>query len=124
MGLLGLRSSAPVRSAVAITPQISELECEDGVWARLVPIFRRLDALLAQAVEAARLRFGEEAATDPYRGLHITPDQVERSLAIAPGIPLLFRGAPSKGESDPARRRRLRYFAMCLGSKTSTSTRS
>jgi hypothetical protein len=56
--------------------------------------------LLAQAVEIARLRFGEEAASDPYRGLHITQDQVERALAIAPGTPLLFREMPPDGAAE------------------------
>ena len=64
-------------------------------WQRFAPALRRLDALLGQAVEMARLRFGEDAACDPYRGLHVTHDQVERALAVAPGTPLLFRaGAP------------------------------
>ena len=37
------------------------------------------------------MRFGEDAASDRYRGLHIAADQMERALAIAPGTPLLFR---------------------------------
>jgi ATP-dependent 26S proteasome regulatory subunit len=68
-----------------------ESTCEDGEWARLAPALRRLDALLAQAVEITRGHFGEEAAADPYRGLHITHDEVERALAIMPGTTLLFR---------------------------------
>ena len=110
-----MSSSAPVRGAGAFAPQITELGCEAGAWARLAPILRRLDGLLAQAVETAQLRFGEEAAADPYRGLHITPDQVERALAIAPGTPLLFRAVPPDGTSEPAETSSLTLFHDVLG---------
>ena len=82
---------------VAVASQKSESACENRRWERFVPALRRLDAVLAQAVEIARLRFGEEAAGDPYRGLQITPDQVERALATGPGTPLLFREALPDG---------------------------
>ena len=110
-----MSSSAPVRGAGAFAPQITESGCEAGAWARLAPILRRLDGLLAQAVETAQLRFGEEAAADPYRGLHITPDQVERALAIAPGTPLLFRAVPPDGTSEPAETSSLTLFHDVLG---------
>jgi hypothetical protein len=93
--------SAPARGVAALASQEPESACEEGEWARFASVLRRLDALLAQAVEIAQLRFGEEAATDPYRGLHITPDQVERALAIAPGTPLLLRAAPPDCAEEP-----------------------
>jgi AAA+ superfamily predicted ATPase len=90
-----MSSSAPSRNVVTLASQIETDAGGDSAWERLAPALRRLDALLAQAVEIARLRFGEEAASDPYRGLHITQEQIESALATPPGTPLLFReGAP------------------------------
>jgi AAA+ superfamily predicted ATPase len=90
-----MSSSAPARNVVTLASQIETDAGGDSAWERLAPALRRLDALLAQAVEMARLRFGEEAASDPYRGLHITQEQIECALATPPGTPLLFQeGAP------------------------------
>ncbi|WP_410791032.1 ATP-binding protein [Kribbella sp. C-35] len=50
--------------------------------------FRRLDLLLSCAVTAARQRYGPGAAADDYRGLYLTAEQVELSLARPPGEPI------------------------------------
>jgi AAA+ superfamily predicted ATPase len=51
----------------------------------LLPLLHRLDRLLAHAIAAAEAAYGSDAATDPYRGLHITLQEVEQLLARAPG---------------------------------------
>jgi hypothetical protein len=75
---------------LTLAPPISIASRGDVAWDGLAPALRRLDALLAQAAEIARLRFGEQAASDPYRGLQITQEETERVLATPPGTPLLF----------------------------------
>lgn len=51
----------------------------------MLPVLRSLDKLLDQAVSQAQLAYDPEAATDPYRGLYINQDDVERSLVREPG---------------------------------------
>jgi SpoVK/Ycf46/Vps4 family AAA+-type ATPase len=51
--------------------------------------FRRLDLLLAVGVEAARHRFGPEAASDSYRGLYLTEEQVQRAARHRVAEPLV-----------------------------------
>ena len=60
--------------------------------AGLLEALRRLDALLATAVDAAADVYGPDAASDPYRGLVIGPDEVSRLLGRGPGEPVLSRG--------------------------------
>jgi AAA+ superfamily predicted ATPase len=110
-----MSSSAAARGVEALASQITEAVCEDGAWAGFAPALRRLDALLGRAVELARLRFGEGAATDPYRGLHITLDQVDRALAVAPGTPLLYREARPDDASEPGETPSLALLSDVLG---------
>lgn len=65
------------------------------VWA-----LRRLDGLLERAVTAAEAAYGPEAAADPFRGLHISREDVERLLAREPGAPT-FRTDGGGGEESP-----------------------
>jgi hypothetical protein len=55
----------------------------------LLPALQRLDALLTRALDLAATAFGPEAAEDPYRGLVIGSDEVDRLLRRSPGEPLL-----------------------------------
>jgi ATPase family associated with various cellular activities (AAA) len=71
----------------------------------MLPALQRLDALLASAAGAAADVYGPEAATDPYRGLVIGPDEFVRLLRRHPGEPLFFAddlvdGDPLPGPSD------------------------
>ncbi|NES77318.1 MULTISPECIES: ATP-binding protein [unclassified Okeania] len=54
----------------------------------LLSALQKLDKLLEQAVIKAQTFYGSEAANDPYRGLRIDPDEVNRLLDRQPGIPL------------------------------------
>jgi hypothetical protein len=51
---------------------------------------RRLDEFLARATGLARTAYGPDAEADPYRGLHVRPEEVSRLLAQPPGKPLLW----------------------------------
>src|SRR5215208_1517367 len=55
----------------------------------LLAALRRLDGLLARAVEEAERQFGVEAAGDPHRGLYVGREEVERVLRRDPGQPIL-----------------------------------
>jgi hypothetical protein len=48
-----------------------------------------LDNLLTQAITAAQVVHGRGVAADPFRGLHISQDEVARLLAREPGEPIL-----------------------------------
>jgi AAA+ superfamily predicted ATPase len=45
------------------------------------------DKLLESAVAAAQIAYGSEAAADPYRGLHVTIEEMEQLLNREPGAP-------------------------------------
>ena len=53
--------------------------------AKLLPALQRLDYLIEQAVTAAQVAYGPEAAADRYRGLYINQRDVERLLERQPG---------------------------------------
>lgn len=65
----------------------------DGTKAidELLPLLQRLDQLLEYAISVADATYGSTAATDPYRGLHISQEEVERSLSQQPANPLFPR---------------------------------
>ena len=54
----------------------------------LAPALELLDGLLRHALAESERRFGAGAAADPYRGLYLTPGDVEQSLTWAPGRPM------------------------------------
>ena len=54
-----------------------------------LPALRRLDGLIASAVVAAAAAYGPEAAADPYRGLVIRAEEIERLLGRDPAAPTL-----------------------------------
>ena len=53
----------------------------NGIW----PALRELDRLLEGAVAIAQIVYGPEATADPFRGLHVSQDEVQRLLAREPG---------------------------------------
>jgi AAA+ superfamily predicted ATPase len=67
-------------------------EAADSVVA-LLPAVRWLDGILQRAAVAARDVYGHEAAADPFRGLHISPYDVQRLLDRPPLEPVLPAGA-------------------------------
>ena len=66
---------------------------ERSAWAQLLPWLQWLDRTLEEAMKAARRAYGDEAATDPYRGLYITHAEFENLLARGPEAPPLALGA-------------------------------
>jgi AAA+ superfamily predicted ATPase len=61
-------------------------------YSGLLPALRRLDQVLERAIHAAPAVYGQEAASDPFRGLHINGDEVSRLLNREPGAPTLWAG--------------------------------
>jgi hypothetical protein len=51
-------------------------------------VLQWLDRRLQQAIAQAHLTYGPEAIADPYRGLHIDLEAVQRDLSREPGVPL------------------------------------
>jgi SpoVK/Ycf46/Vps4 family AAA+-type ATPase len=67
----------------------------------LLQALRRLDRLLEQAVTAAQVAHGPEAAADPYRGLYISQKEVGRLLARPPGASVLWSARTEAEEPSP-----------------------
>ena len=80
--------------AIAPLGQTNKLRSE------LLPLLQRLDTLLEMAVSEANIVYGDKAADDPYRGLHIDEEEVERSLSREPAIPLFPQAAAIPFPSD------------------------
>jgi hypothetical protein len=74
---------------IAITSRFQEL----------LPILQWLDKLLERAIAAAQIAYGSEAAADPYRGLHVTLEEMEQLLNREPGVPTLQIDAETGDES-------------------------
>src|SRR5262245_7534690 len=69
---------------------VAEINTAKMPFNGLLSAWRRLDSLLAQAVTAAQVAHCPGAAADPFRGLHISQDEVARLLAREPGEPILY----------------------------------
>ncbi|MBW4635585.1 MAG: ATP-binding protein [Iphinoe sp. HA4291-MV1] len=67
----------------------------------LLPLLQQLDRRLDQAVAAAQVAYGSEASTDPYRGLHLDLQDVERLLTREPGAPI-FQGYGELDDTTPS----------------------
>ncbi len=67
----------------------------------LMPALHRLDHMLERAVAAAEGAYGTKAATDPYRGLYITRDDVERLLVRDAGAPVLLARIQDASDAVP-----------------------
>lgn len=69
---------------IQLVPEASSLSLGD-----LLDALKRLDILIERAVNTAQTVYGVETATDAYRGLYISREEVERLLTREPGIPTL-----------------------------------
>ena len=69
--------------------------------AELLPALQRLDRLLEQAVAAAQVAYGPEATAEPYRGLYIGREEVQRLLARQPGASVLWVERPEAEQPSP-----------------------
>ena len=69
--------------------------------AELLPALQRLDRLIEHAVTTARVAYGPETTTDPYRGLYIGQKEVEQLLARQPGASVLWSERTEAGEPSP-----------------------
>jgi hypothetical protein len=75
------------------TPPAFQIE---GLWQAL----SRLDRMLERASAAADAAAGS-ATTEPYRGLYITSEDVQRLVKRSPGEPLLAGAGPENGGAMP-----------------------
>lgn len=56
----------------------------------LLSALRRLDRLLEKAITSAQAAYGLQETVDPFRGLHISQEEVEQLLTRLPGAPTLY----------------------------------
>ena len=72
------------------TATASKQDSQTSVFGRLEPALRRLDQLLAKAVAAAQVAYGQATTGDLYRGLYIGPDEVQRLLTREPDTSIFW----------------------------------
>lgn len=102
---------------------VTELSATNLILDELRLLLQRLDRLLERAVVAAQTAYGSEAATDPYRGLHISQQEVEQLLAREPGVSLFQRDGDNDTQHladdffsyPPSRGTRLAWFQQTFG---------
>jgi len=87
---VGELNTAVIATVMAAVVEEKDLNAR-GASSRsdLFAALRRLDRLIQHALSAAHEAYGMEWLTDRFRGLHISPDEVERLLAREPGAPAL-----------------------------------
>lgn len=68
-------------------------EIENRYLNGLLPLLQYLDRLLEHAIAAAQSAFEPDAASDPYRGMHVDEKEVDRLLSREPGTPTFQRYA-------------------------------
>ena len=71
-------------------------------WEPLGAALTRLDELLEAAAERATVSFAAGAADDPFRGLYVAREEVERLLLFEPGHPVLGGAVPTQGSGPLA----------------------
>ena len=63
---------------------------EDSSLSYLLQVLKRLDGLLERAVATARTVHAQGPSPDPYRGLYVGHEEVDRLLSREPGAPVLL----------------------------------
>src|SRR5262245_32242335 len=83
----------------------------------LMPSLRRLDHLIQRAVQKTSASQGPSAVADAFRGLHISPEEVERLLQREPGAPTLSRdeGSIEAGEDENGESPQLSWLEGAYG---------
>jgi SpoVK/Ycf46/Vps4 family AAA+-type ATPase len=83
----------------------------------LLEALRWLDRLIERAVAQAQAVYGSQAAADPYRGLYIGQEEVERLLASEPGAATLRANDDGEDatDGDPQKFFRLAWLAEAFG---------
>ena len=79
---------------------IDTSDATNPAFNNLLPLLQRLDLRLEYAIAAAEIAYGESAAKNPYRGLHINSEDAHRSLSHPPGVPLFHPSAEIDLPSD------------------------
>jgi len=79
-------------NATHFSERLAEQITAQPDYAGLQIAFLRLDQRLARAAESAENAYGSKATSDPFRGLHLSPEDVDRMLTRQPGAPLLWAG--------------------------------
>ncbi len=64
---------------------VSNIESQQSCLNNLLQALQQLDKLLQEAAIAAENAYGAESATDPYRGLYVNQNDVERAFVREPG---------------------------------------
>ena len=97
-----------------------QVETETERLRDLLPALQRLDGLLARAVAVAQAVFGQQAATDRFRGLYINDAQVAMMMSQPPGAPWLSSQTIAAGNgrsADAAPDERIPFWRQWFTSK-------
>ncbi len=93
---LDANQQIPASNTVDATASVETDEQGTGANAgespSLIEALRWVDRLINRAVAKANIAYGAEAATDPFRGLYISHDDVARLLDCEPGRPIFHEG--------------------------------
>jgi hypothetical protein len=92
-----------------------EAESPPGRWDELRPGLERLDSLLSRAVAAMCRSAGLGAAPDPFRGLHLGDDDVQRLLSRPPGEPSFGPAARVDCEADARNSSAMLWLEQAFG---------
>jgi ATPase family associated with various cellular activities (AAA) len=100
------------------TPEERGLGEEGAEDKHLLEALRWLDRLLERAIAQAQIVYGAQSAADPYRGLYIGQEEVERLLACEPGaatLPVSGESGEEAAELDSPQYFRLAWLAEAFG---------
>ncbi len=89
-----------VQPVETLIPQLQGADSGSRVLPTLLPALARLDRRLERAAAVAGEVYGPDSASDPFRGLYVNMDEVERLLSQPPGAPIL--GGVAATPDDPA----------------------
>jgi hypothetical protein len=97
-----LRTTSLKKSCKEHDGSIESCLNQSETTSELIPWLNWVDGMIRRALAVGRTIYGEESTSDPFRGLHIAPRDVERLLAQPQGRPLFgYTGCETLPEHLP-----------------------
>lgn len=94
-------ASKAMAETVEIVSEKADLNMQTPELGNLLSALQRLDRLLERAITIAQAAYGPQAAADPFRGLHISLEEVDQLLARPAGVPSLYVEEEAPMEHQP-----------------------